>query len=721
MRPIVEQLSLGEEQLRASGGRVDWDVWVDFIELVEQHLGHGGAMEMMAAAANTVRLHQFQSVAQWLSSPVALYQLNSRWGVPNQHRHMRSTCEPLPNGQLRVRLSIPTSYRGSIPVFQASLGVVRGLPVLIGLPESKVIDAEVTPHSLSVVLEPPRSRTLLSRAARLGHKLGGLGSVLTQLGEQELELDEKRATLERQLEAQKRVEAALRVSEERWRALAENAPGIILILADDGRLLSASRAFLGLEPRALVGRDFAQLLEPGDRPHFTDARLRALSQRELVDLRFRVVSGTHETWYAARFAPLSTGDARPTLCAFLSDISEQLRAERDLRAREEELQRAQRLEALGRLAGGVAHDFNNLLTVIRGSAELLLDEPNLDAEQREEVEQIDKASERAAGLTRQLLAFSRQQVISPEPLLLDEVIEQARPMLERMVGEDILLELSAPPRLPHVRLDRSQVDQVLMNLAVNARDAMPRGGSLRFSLETTTITEDTASEHKLRGGTYVQLSVRDSGLGMSREVAAHVFEPFYSTKQRNTGTGLGLAIVRGIAAQSGGDVSVESELGHGSCFRLRFPVCEPAAADEHASNVAPPARHGAGETVLVVEDDAQVRSLVTKVLRLGGYRVLESSGGAEALAIAKRERVDLLLSDVVMPEISGPELARLLCDAHPDVLVLFMSGYAEHEIAHRGIVSPHVSLLSKPFNSEALLQRVRARLDERHQQERKSS
>jgi PAS domain S-box-containing protein len=706
--------------LRAIGGRVDWDVWVELMEAIEQPLGGPGAYDKLSGAIHVTRTHPFQTVAQLVSSPAALYQLNSRWGIPNQYRHMRSTCEQLPGGRLAVELSIPDNYRGSRAVFRSSLGILRGLPTLIGLPPSEVVSSEITDHRLRAVFEPPRSRTIFSHARRLRERLGGVASMLAQLGEQELELEQKSATLERQLDEQKRVESALRASEERWRALAENAPGIILILSESGSLLSASRAFRGIEPAELVGRDFIDLLEPFERQLVADAIAGVQREFSIVDVRFHIAQESGETWYSCRLGPIGT-TSRPAVCAFLTDISEHLRAERELRERQEELQRSQRLEALGRLAGGVAHDFNNLLTVIRGAAELLLSGEPLSSDQRIEVEQIEKASDRAATLTRQLLAFSRQQVIAPEPLSLSEVVENARPMIERLMGEDILLEVHAEASLPHVLLDRSQVDQILMNLAVNARDAMPRGGTLRIEIAQSFLDERAPSAGSLSPGHYVELSVRDTGLGMGPDVRARIFEPFFSTKHRTSGTGLGLAIVKGIAAQSGGDISVESEVGRGTVFRLRFPVCdepEPSSREPASPRALTTQKL---ETILVVEDDTPVRLLVAKMLRLQKYRVLETGTPAEALEIANKERVDLLLTDVVMPEISGPELARILVEQHPEIAVLYMSGYAEHEIVHRGIVDPHVALLTKPFSSDALGRRVRECLDQHVSSRRKSS
>jgi two-component system cell cycle sensor histidine kinase/response regulator CckA len=714
---LLDGMPITVAELGLPGERVDWDVWVELTLRLEAWLGSEQALEDFFCQAATVAspFHQFQRVAQLVSSPPMLYRLNSEWGIPNQFRNMRSSCEAVAFDQLRISLTVLEGYRCPSSVFRASVGVLRGIPKLIGLAEAKIISVEFWERRAQVVLEPPPSQTLVSRIRRAGRKLRGLESMLLQLSEQELELDEKRVTLEQQLEEQRRIDAALERSEARWRALAENAPGIILLLSREGRIVSASRSFRGLEPSALVERRLADLVLPKHRAELEAALAALTDERRISDLEFQTIAEDgNETYYACRLGGLSAGKDGLEICAFLSDISGRRRAEQALEEREEELERNQRLEALGRLAGGVAHDFNNLLTVICAGTELLLNERWPAAEQREELTQIQLAGERAATLTRQLLAFSRQQLIAPETLDLREVVQGARGMLERLMGEDIRVELHAPDGPYLAKLDRGQIEQILMNLAANARDAMPRGGTLKLGLRW--LEHETAARlgsSDVEAGRYVELGVEDSGLGVEPETLRHIFEPFFSTKTRGRGTGLGLAIVRGIVLQSRGHVAVESQLGRGTTFRLLFPFCDDAAT-KPAPIALSPARGGV-ERILLVEDDALVRSLVQRVLGSRGYRVTATEGSAEALEHAEREAWDLLLTDVVMPDISGPELARLLTRRQPALRVLLMSGYAKDEIIDRGVVSAGVALLPKPFTPERLLAAVRKSLDERGQ------
>jgi two-component system, cell cycle sensor histidine kinase and response regulator CckA len=721
VRPIIDGLSASEDELRAPGGRVDWDVWVEIMERLEKRLGGPDALEQFALFSSAhPGMHQFQRVAQLISSPTALYRLNSRWGIPNQYRHVRSECVELAEGKLRVSISLPPSYRGSVAVFRASLGVLRGLPKIVGLPESEILSREISTHGVTAVLKPPPPRTLVSYARRLARRVRGLESMIEQLGEQELELEAKSAMLERRVAEQAIVGAALRVSEERWRALAENAPGIILLLSEDGVIQSANRAFHGAEPCALLGRRLGDVVATAEGAELDEAIASVRRDRSVRDVELHVASNGEETWYSCRLGPMNGPDGAVTLSAFLTDITVRLRAERALREREADLSRAQRLEALGRLAGGVAHDFNNILTVVSAGLELLLDRKNLDSEIRADLEEIRHAGERAAALTRQLLAFSRQQMIAPEVLPLDEVVAHVRGMLGRLLGEDVQLEVRSEDGLWPVKLDRAQVEQILMNLAVNARDAMPRGGSLTIETKNTVITTPTVFVGStVEPGSYVELSVHDTGLGMDVRTTARIFEPFYSTKEQGRGTGLGLAIVRGIASQSGGHVTVASEVGRGTTFRLLFPRSREAPSSAPATDPTPP--KGGSENILLVEDDPWIRDLARRILVELGYGVVDCASAAEGLRRADAESIDLLLTDVIMPEISGPELARLLVARQPGLAVLFMSGYAEDEIVHRGVVDPGVSLLPKPFGPDSLARAVRKQLDDHAISRRKSS
>jgi len=721
VRPLVEGLPVSEDELKAWGGRIDWDVWVELNERLERSLGGPAALEQFAQlAAAYPGMHQFQRVAQLISSPKALYRLNSHWGIPNQYRHARSECVEIAPGKLRVTISIPPNYRGSLAVFHASLGVLRGLPKVVGLPESEILSSELSPHGVTAIVKPPPPRNILSVARRLARRARGLASMLEQLEEQEVELSEKNAMLERRVSAQAVVEAALRVSEERWRALAQNAPGLILLLAADGTITSANRPFHGFEPQALVGHRLREMVGTAHGEEIDQAIAAVRRERSLREVQLSVLApDTSATWYSCRLGPMGGTDGEVAICAFLTDITVRLRAQHALREREADLARAQRLEALGRLAGGVAHDFNNILTVILAGLELVLTRPELDQSLCDELKEIRDAGDRAAALTRQLLAFSRQQVIAPEVLDLYEVVSHLRGMLTRLLGEDVELEVHSEPGLWAVKIDRNQLEQILMNLAVNSRDAMPRGGSFTVFTRNVALHEPASFVGSTaEPGPYVELSVRDTGIGMDVRTTARIFEPFYSTKEQGQGTGLGLAIVRGIAGQSGGHVAVESEVGRGTLFRLLFPRSRETPSFILARDATPP--EGGVERILLVEDDPWIRDLARKILLERGYDVVECASPAEALRRTDTESVDLLLTDVIMPEINGPELARLLSERRPGLAVLFMSGYAEDEIVHRGVVDPGVSLLPKPFGPDALARAVRNQLDNHSFSQRKS-
>ncbi len=384
------------------------------------------------------------------------------------------------------------------------------------------------------------------------------------------------------------------------------------------------------------------------------------------------------------------------------DITERKRAE-------EELRQAQKMEAVGRLAGGVAHDFNNVLTVIKGNAQLLLLEVPEGHPMREEITEIDGAASRAAALTQQLLALSRKQVLQPRVLDLNAVVLRTEKMLHRLIGEDVELLTVLDSSLGQVLADPGQMEQVIMNLAVNARDAMPHGG--RLVIQTENVREGSSGGDEERGQrSYVVLEVSDTGSGMHPTIQERIFEPFFTTKEQGKGTGLGLSTVYGIVQHSGGYIRVESQEGAGTTFRIYLPQrdgtsytsCEPVRA----------APLGGTGTVLLVEDEAPVRNVARRALQGLGYRVLEASGGAEAIEIAKDHavRIDLLLTDVVMPGMSGPRLAELLMSDRPDLQVLYMSGYIGDMLDQHGVNEPGAAFLQKPFAPEDLAQKIRERL-----------
>jgi signal transduction histidine kinase/CheY-like chemotaxis protein len=378
-------------------------------------------------------------------------------------------------------------------------------------------------------------------------------------------------------------------------------------------------------------------------------------------------------------------------------------------ALEDQLLQSQKMEAVGRLAGGVAHDFNNLLTVILGYNEMLRDQLSRDATEMEYAEEVRRAAERASALTNQLLAFSRRQVAVPRVVDLNEIVQTIDKMLRRIIGEDIQLEIRLASELPSVRVDPSHIDQVIMNLAVNSRDAMPQGGKLTIETAELELNQEYAGQHiGVQAGHYVMLAVSDTGSGMDADTCARIFEPFFTTKEKGKGTGLGLSIVYGIVKQNGGDILVYSEPGRGTAFKVYLPaVMAPAEAVVRGEDAGRPAP--ANETILLVEDDPQVRSLTRTMLARLGYRVLEVESTGEALKIAYGNQgpLDLLLTDVVMPRMSGTDLARLVQTARPGVKVLYMSGYTDNGVIDQGMLAADTPFIQKPFTSTMLSRKVR--------------
>jgi len=381
-------------------------------------------------------------------------------------------------------------------------------------------------------------------------------------------------------------------------------------------------------------------------------------------------------------------------------------------ALEQQLRHGQKMEAVGRLAGGIAHDFNNLLTAIRSYADLMLDDMPPYDPKRGDVLEIRKAAERAAALTSQLLAFSRKSLMQPRVLDTRRVLEELRTLLSRLMVEDVRLEVTAPDALWPVKADRGQFEQVIVNLAVNGRDAMPDGGTLQITARNETLAEPVATrEGPVPPGEYVTISVTDTGIGMDTTTQNRVFEPFFTTKPVGQGTGLGLATVHGIVAQSGGHVTVASMPSRGSTFTVYLPRAFEKPGRDSGGVVS--AARGNNETVLLVEDEASVRALARRVLVRAGFRVIEASAPSEAMRLAEAHgrEIQLVLSDVVMPEMSGPSLVAKLAPLLPGVRVLFISGYNDDEVIGRGLADPGVALLQKPFSAQQLVERVREALD----------
>jgi PAS domain S-box-containing protein len=380
---------------------------------------------------------------------------------------------------------------------------------------------------------------------------------------------------------------------------------------------------------------------------------------------------------------------------------------------EDQLQQAQKMEAVGMLAGGIAHDFNNLLTIINGYSQMLLGGLPQDDENRSSVEQIMKAGERAAELTRQLLTFSRRQVVRPKALDLNTVIASTAVMLRRLIGEHIELRIVEGPGLAKVHADSGQLEQVILNLAVNSRDAMPTGGTLILETQNVDLEEPYAGPHTtLDPGRYAMLAVTDTGVGMDAKTRSHLFEPFFTTKEQGRGTGLGLSTVYSIVKQSRGEIVVYSEPGHGTCVKVYFPSVTETATEDQVEDAAEKTRPGS-ETILLVEDEEAVRKLVRRTLERQGYHLLVAAGGADAVRIAEQHRgpIHLLITDVVMPQMSGRETAERLKALRPGLHVLYVSGYTETTVARTGGLAAGELFLQKPFTPLALVRRVRELLD----------
>jgi two-component system, cell cycle sensor histidine kinase and response regulator CckA len=437
------------------------------------------------------------------------------------------------------------------------------------------------------------------------------------------------------------------------------------------------------------------------------------------DVPFIIVSGTiGETMAAdamrsgARDYVLKDNLARlvPAVQRELKEYASRKEAERVLHQTENELRQSQKMEAIGVLAGGIAHDFNNLLSVILGYGDMLLGDLPADARGREEIEEIVRAGKRAAELTRQLLAFSRRQVLAPKVLDLNVTLEQIDKMFRRIVGEDIVVSAIREPKLWSVKLDPGQIEQVLLNLVINARDAMPTGGTL--TLQTSNVVLDAShigAREDASPGEHVMLCVSDTGQGMDAATQARIFEPFFTTKEH--GTGLGLSTVFGIVRQSEGHVVVQSEIGRGTSFKLYFPRVAGHVASKSGPMKAVIER--GSETILLVEDDDQVRALARHILEHGGYRVLEARDAAEGLELARSHRgpIHLTVTDVVMPRMSGSEMAALLLIDRPDTKILFMSGYTDDTIVRHGVLDAGIAFLQKPLTPDGLVRKVREVLD----------
>lgn len=541
------------------------------------------------------------------------------------------------------------------------------------------------------------------------------GSTLTPVPDHKLLSGEEILVAVINVTAEKAAERALRQSEEQYRLLIDNSQDVVFTVSQEGVLTFASpswRWWLGHDPTEVVGHHMAHFLLPEDVLVWEAALSRAFEsgEREIgVEYRVRHADGSTR-WHLTNLAPVyDPGSRRVTACvANARDLSERKRSEEETRRLQGQLHQAMKMEAMGRLAGGVAHDFNNLLTSVTCNVSMALLDLSPEHPLRPMLKEIGQAADSAADLTRHLLAFSRKQVLEPKVVRLDALVTNVQKMLSRLIGEDVILETHHAEGLHSVKADPRQIEQILVNLAINARDAMPGGGKLL--IETSNLELGTGNA-EVGPGSYVLLRVVDSGHGMSEDVKRHLFEPFFTTKPRGRGTGLGLATIYGIVRQAGGAIEIDSAEGEGTTVRILFPTTK-EPCDHPAKEPWPaPLEHGS-ETILLVEDEGLVRKLGTRILTKLGYRVLAAANAAEALELvdANPNGIDLLFTDIIMPGMSGRDLADQVRSRLPSVRVLYTSGYTENVILERGLMDQGVRYLSKPYAPQTLARCIREAL-----------
>ncbi len=530
----------------------------------------------------------------------------------------------------------------------------------------------------------------------------------------------KFATVFRDITARVNAESALRESESRFRKALVQAPFPVILHAENGEILLINQAWTDITgysyeeiPTTQIWAEKAYGIKKDSVQEDINTLYGLETQKDEGEYIINTKSGDTRCWYFSS-APLGNlSDGRRLVISMALDMTDFKRSEEKRIQLEEELTRSQRLDSIGRLAAGIAHDYNNLLTVILGNTELLLDGKKVGNPDFESLQQIQNTVEKATGLTRQLLAFGRRQVMEIKPVDLNRLIENFVKMMKRLLGEDIELLTRFSPKIPAVLGDSISMEQVLMNLCVNARDAMPNGGKVIIETFSIHLTESLMSTHTdLHPGEWVCLSITDTGVGMTQDILSHLFEPFFTTKGIGKGTGLGLATCYGIIKQHNGDISVYSELGHGTTFRIYLPVTtEPGIAEVKIVN--PPQVLQGTETILVVEDESSVRKMICTFLSEKGYKVIESLTTEDALRIVRysQDEIDLILSDVIMPGMDGKTLYEQVKVIRPYIKVLFMSGYPDEIISPRGIIQKGIPFLQKPFNSQTLNAKIREVLD----------
>jgi PAS domain S-box-containing protein len=517
------------------------------------------------------------------------------------------------------------------------------------------------------------------------------------------------ADAQRELTARTQAIAALRDSEEQYRLITENTRDLIMLLDQEGCCVYASpscTSILGYAQIELIGTAFIDIVHPDDRVAVAE-QMQQLAASSAAQAAFRARHAS-DTWrWIETFWTATTQDGMRYNLAVGRDITERKRLEA-------QFLQAQKMEGIGRLAGGVAHDFNNLLTAIMSYTELARDGLTPGDPVAQDLDEVAGAARRAADLTSQLLAFARKQIIEPQALNLNTLLKDMDRLLRRVIGEDVELEVRLAPELGYVKADHGQIEQVLINMAVNARDAMPNGGKLIVETRNIALDPIFAEQHiGLESGTYVLLEISDTGIGMDAETQRQVFEPFFTTKERGRGTGLGLATCYGIIKQHGGSIVLYSELGLGSTFKVYLP-CVAAPRATAPRQEAPAAAPNGSETILLAEDESAVRTLASRVLRERGYTVIEAVDGVEALRMAQEcngTAIDLLLTDMVMPRMGGGALATRIQELYPGIRVLFISGYTDSALIQHGQLANGMEFMHKPFSPADLARKVRELLD----------
>jgi two-component system cell cycle sensor histidine kinase/response regulator CckA len=581
--------------------------------------------------------------------------------------------------------------------------LLLGLPVRGSRKAAGLIELRSRRGSLPTVVLVPR------KEERLGKQLVKEGAT-EYLQKESIDWESLRIALRSALEREQ-AESAVRRCEQRFQDLFENTEDILFTLDLDGNITAMNRSgeeVLGLSRSDALQRNIKSFVAPEHQAACREMMQRVLNDQPLQHFEINLIGkdgGKVIFEVSARL--IQSGGKKEGIQGIARDVTERRHLESIAR-------QSQKFEAIGRLSGGLAHDFNNLLCVIGGHAEVLSERLDPTDPIINHVNQIKKATDSAATLTRQLLAFSSKQVIHPRTLDLNSVIVETGKLLGRLIGEDIEFVTALDPALGHVRADPVQVEQVLMNLVLNARDAMPQGGRLKIETSNVTLDEKQKSKHSyVPAGNYVQLSVTDTGFGMTEETLGRIFEPFYTTKELGKGTGLGLATVYGIIKQSRGFIWVYSEFGHGATFKIYLPRVDTPLTPLRPSKPLKGTQTGT-ETVLLVEDAEPLRTLTKEIMERSGYTVLEAGNGIEAIQVANNftGTIDLLLTDVIMPNMGGEQLAAELLRIRPNLKVLYMSGYPNAGMAWSGTLASAVVLLEKPFSREILMRRLRQALDE---------